>query len=481
MSQHKIPIISSETLLINNSPEVVFINDLLMLLIQPENNETKIKVLNYLTTLFNIEDKHDFFINHINLSTEKLLKSLENYDVFVDGNSLLQLPLYDLAETIVRNFNLVHKSNAYIQFYLDIVLEFSQKKGSDISGFLDYFDKKKESLSIISPQGQNAVQIMTIHKSKGLEFPIVIFPYADLDIYREVDAKEWFGLDEEKYNGFSHTLLNYNKDFENYGVEGLRIYNKHQSEQELDSINLLYVVLTRPVEQIHIISTKDITSKGVINTKKYSGLLINYLQHLGVWNDSELIYSFGNPKKLSESSTIKKETYLQQEFITTAKEDHNIKVVTKSGLLWDTSQQEAIEKGNLIHNIMAQIKSAHDVDFVINEFLESSTINKEQTSFLKETIIGIIEHPKLQDYYTLDYTIYNERDIISKEGIILRPDRIVINAKNEAIIIDYKTGLEDKKHWQQLKSYQDVLEDMNITVKKKVLIYINDVISVKTI
>ena len=406
---------------------------------------------------------------------------MQNYAVFIDCNSLLQFPLYDLVEAIVRRFNLVKNSNAYIQFYLDIILDFSQKKGSDISGFLEYFDKKKDSLSIISPQGQNAVQIMTIHKSKGLEFPVVIFPYADLDIYRELEPKEWFSLDSEKYNGFSHTLLNYNKDFENYGAEGLRIYNKHQSEQELDNINLLYVALTRAIEQIHIISTKEISTKGEINTKKYSGLLINYLQDLGIWNDSEANYSFGSSKKASKNSTNRKEMHLQSEFISTAKEDHNIKMVTKSGLLWDTNQQEAIEKGNLIHDIMAQIKTSDDVDDVIIDFLKASTINEEQAVFLKTTVKNILEHPKLHDYYSSNYTVYNERDIISKNGIILRPDRIVINVKNEAIIIDYKTGLEDKKHEQQLQSYQDVLEDMKIDVKQKILIYINDDILVKDV
>ncbi|MGB5417569.1 3'-5' exonuclease, partial [Algibacter sp.] len=369
----------------------------------------------------------------------------------------------------------------YIQFYLDIVLDFSQKKGTNISGFLDYFDKKKDKLSIISPQGQNAVQIMTIHKSKGLEFPIVIFPYADLDIYGEVEPKEWFSLDKEKYHGFSHTILNFNKDFENYGDEGLRIFNKHKSEQELDNINLLYVALTRAIEQMHVISTKDISSKGVVNAKKYSGLLINYLQHLGKWNDSELEYSFGNPIKSSETTSDIKEMIHQDSFISTAKEDHNIKVVTKSGLLWDTSQQDAIEKGNLIHNIMAQIKTIDDVDLVINDFQKSSTINKMQAESLIVTILDIIKHPKLQDYFTSNDTIYNERDIISKEGIILRPDRIVINSKNEAVIMDYKTGFEDKKHGQQLQSYQDVLEEMKISVKKKILIYINDDILVKDI
>lgn len=481
LSQHNIPIISSETLLINNAPEVVFINDLLALLIQPKNNEIKIKVLHYLTELFNIKDKHGFFANHINLSITQLFESLETYNIHCTNEQLIQLPLYDLAETIVRCFKLVEKSNAYIQFYLDIVLDFSQKKGSDISGFLDYFEKKKKSLSIISPKGQNAVQIMTIHKSKGLEFPVVIFPYADLNIYEDIDPKEWYPLDKEKYNGFSHTLLNFNKDFENYGKEGQNIYNKHQSEQELDNINLLYVALTRAAEQLYVISTKDISSKGDVNTKKYSGLLIQYLIQLGIWNDAEVTYCFGKPEKNSENHKTIDATKIQEEFISTAKESHQIKVITKSGYLWDTNQQEAIEKGNLIHNIMSQIIVKKDIDHVITDFITAALINKQQASSLKETVLSILEHPQLKEYYSSNYTIYNERDIITKAGIILRPDRIAINSANEAVIIDYKTGAKDKKHEQQLQSYQDVLLEMKINTKKKILIYVNDDIEVKDV
>ncbi|WP_034042570.1 UvrD-helicase domain-containing protein [Wocania ichthyoenteri] len=481
LSQYNIPIVSSETLLLNNSAEVNFINNVLALLIQPKNNEIKIAVLNYLTTLFNIENKHEFFTNHINLELPELFKSFEKFNIHINNSDLLQLPLYDLAETIVRSFNLVKISNAYIQFYLDVVLDFSQNKGSDISGFLHYFAKKKENLSIVSPKGQNAVQIMTIHKSKGLEFPVVIFPFADLDIYRELEPKEWFALDKEKYNGFSHTLLNYNKDFEHYSDEGLRIFNKHKSEQELDNINLLYVTLTRAVEQLHVISTNDISSKGEVNTKKYSGLFIEYLKSINEWEDSKLTYTFGIPKRVVEIETPKKEAQIQQQFISTAKETHNIKVVTKSGLLWDTTQKEAIEKGNLIHNIMSKINTKDDIDVAVNDFINVSSINKEQAKILKTVVNEIINHSKLEGYYTSSYTIYNERDIITKEGVILRPDRVVVNANNEAVIIDYKTGFEDKKHQQQLQSYQDVLEDMSLKVIKKILIYINDDIQIKAI
>jgi len=480
LSQHNIPIISSETLLINNAPEINFINDLLSLLIQPKNNEIKASLLNYLTTLFKIDDKHEFFGAHINLSITQLFKMFEAFDIYINSNALLQLSLYELTETIVRSFKLVEKSNAYVQFYLDFVLDYVQKKGSDISSFLEYFNKKKDSLSVVSPIGQNAVQIMTIHKSKGLEFPVVIFPYADLHIYFEKEPKEWFPLEKDIYNGFSHTLLNYNKDFEYYGNDGLSIYTKHKSEQELDNINLLYVALTRAIQQLYIISKKDISLKGDINEKKYSGLFINYLMNLGLWNDTSLTYSFGNCEKPHHS--VSEKTPLQElEFISTAKEDHNIKIVTNSGYLWDTNLKEAIEKGNLIHNIMSNINTKDDVDFVLNDFIESSLIDKDQAVILKRNVLEIIEHPKLKDCFVSEHQIYNERDIITIHGQILRPDRVIINSKKEAIIIDYKTGLEDKRYIQQIITYQDVLESMNFKVVKKFLVYINDVIQVKEI
>lgn len=480
LSQQHIPIISSETLLIANAPEVIFVNHILTLLIQPQNLEIKTAVLNFLASWFNISDKHDFFKAHLNKSIATLFKHFEDYNVFIDFETILQQPLYDTVETIVRSFNLVHTSNAYIQFYLDEVLRFSQKKGADISGFLEFFDKKKETLSMVSPKGQDAVQIMTIHKSKGLEFPVVIFPFADLDIYRELEPKVWFPFDKQDYAGFSHTLLNYNKDFENYGQAGLEQYNQHQSELELDSINLLYVALTRAAEQLFIVSKKELSAKGEANPKKYSGLFINYLKHIGQWNDLKLRYHFGDQKPSDTREQPLQKTRYQQRFISTSKASLNIKVVTKSGLLWDSKQQEAIEKGNLIHDMLSHIKTADDIDIVIQNFILSSTISPTQAIRLQSLIRRIVDHELLKPYFSTDYTIYNERDIISQDGMILRPDRLAIN-NFETIIIDYKTGAEVNKHAQQLQLYEDVLATMGLSIQRKILVYIGDGIKVKII
>jgi ATP-dependent exoDNAse (exonuclease V) beta subunit len=274
LSKHGIKITSSETLLLKNSAKVRFINAFLKLLLQPNNDSLKVDVLSYLAEQRNINDKHLFFTTYIKPSLDDMFDSLNQLNIHLSKSKLLQMPLYELVEHIVRLFNLNENSDAYLQFYLDVVLEFSQKQNSDLAAYISYFEKKQDNLSVVTPENMNAVTIMTIHKSKGLEFPVVIFPFADLNIYNEIEPKVWFPVNEKEHSGFDTLLLNYKKEVENYGDIGNSIYNTHQSQLELDNINLLYVVLTRAVDQLFINSIKDYNSKGVVNKSTYAGMFI---------------------------------------------------------------------------------------------------------------------------------------------------------------------------------------------------------------
>jgi ATP-dependent exoDNAse (exonuclease V) beta subunit len=472
LSEKDIKITSSETLLLKNSDKVHFINVFLQLLLQPSNDSLKVEVLAFLANQIDIEDKHLFFKTHLKPSDDDMFKSLRALNIFIDKNKLLSLPLYELIEQLIRIFNLHNTSDAYLQFYLDVVLEFTQKQNSDLAGFVNYFDKKKDSLSIVSSEQMDAVKIMTIHKSKGLEFPIVIFPFADLDIYRELEPKVWFPVHED---GFETLLLNYNKDLEHFGDIGEQIYNTHKSQLELDNINLLYVTLTRAIEQLYVISKKDTDSKGNISDNTYSGMLMRYLQTINKWSDTNLSYSFGElktnlkkPKPLNPSKPL--------HLISVPKEDHNLNIITKAGLLWDTKQEKAIERGNLLHLILSKIKTVADVDFAFNDLLISGDVKKDNIEGLKIIIMAVINHPKLNPYFTKKYTIFNERDIITQSGELLRPDRLNINSKSEVILIDYKTGEQKAAHKSQLNSYTSVLETMNYRVIHKYIVYINDTV-----
>jgi len=475
LSENNIKIMSSETMLINNSESVQLINNILRLLINPNHLEVRVSVLHYLANTFYIEDKHTFFNQNLKLTIDAFFEGFKPFGIDFNTTEIAQLSLYDSVESIARQFNLLQTSDAFIQFYLDLVLEFSQKNITGISGFLDYYENKKDTLSIVSPNNQNAVQIMTIHKSKGLEFPVVIFPFADLEIYREKEPQEWFPLDKKLFNGFSKTLINFNSDVENYGEIGQEIYTKHKAEQELDNINLLYVTLTRPVEQLHIISKID---NNLSDLNSYSKLFQSYLQSEQLWHDSKTFYEFGVSKReviLTKKAT---ETSSNKNIISVNKKEHNIKIITKSGYLWDTNQQHAIEKGNIIHDIMAKIYTKDDIDYAISKALENGFINNKQIKNILKTINEIINNKNLKPFFTQDYTIYNERDILTSSGQIIRPDRLAVK-ENNVTIIDYKTGLPNPKYEEQLDMYATYLKEMNYVITNKILVFINEQVIIK--
>ena len=479
LSIEGVPIISSESLLLKNSPEVQFLTNVIALAGQPYNDMLKIDALSYLSDhQLDLVDKHLFFANLVHMEVSDMFKNLSQYNLFFDFNQFLQLPFYEAVESVIRQFNLNKTSNAYIQFFLDEVLDYSQKYNAGFSSFTSHWEIKKEKLSIASPQGNNAVQIMTIHKCKGLEFPVVIFPYANQDIYFDLTPKMWFPVDPDAFNGFSNVYINVNKDLEELDDLGKTLYADYRSQLELDSMNLLYVVLTRAVEQLYIVSEYDVDKGGNEKLNLYSGLLIHYLKSVGLWNDNEKVYALGKPKRILPAKKVEPAT-IQKQFISIAKENHDLRIVTNSGYLWDTEQEAAIEKGNLVHLIMSKIQTHNDIDFVLEEFENKGAINSHQRSELKAIIVDIVDHKQLKDFFLPNLRVYNEKDIMVSGGRILRPDRIVINDKREAVIMDYKTGDERPTHQNQITEYQTILQEMGFNVVKRILVYINEDIQIK--
>jgi ATP-dependent exoDNAse (exonuclease V) beta subunit len=294
-----------------------------------------------------------------------------------------------------------------------------------------------------------------------------------------MNPKIWFPVEQASYCGFEYLYLNMNNDLEGLGEVGAAAYQLYRSNLELDSINLLYVAFTRAAEQLYVISEMDLDRKQMENVKYYSGLLIHYLKAEHLWNPDKLQYEFGERAKPSEAKHETSNTKTAALFISTKKEDHHLSILSNSGFLWNTQQAAAIERGNLVHDIMSHIKTKADVDDTLEDYLTSGVINDLQYAQLSNDIKSIIQHKLLAPYYEAGLKVLNERDIISKNGSILRPDRIVINSNREVAIIDYKTGLLNPKHEEQLYEYQNVLEEMGYKVVKRILIYINDGIVAK--
>ena len=475
LANEGVEIVSSETLLLENAPKVVFIINLLKFIEQPEDKKAKFAVLEFLYKHLQVEtDLHSFLMEFMPLETLDLFDKLKMFKVDFYFPNFVNLPFYESIENIIRSFNLAEKSDAYLQFFLDFVLEFSLKNNANITDFISYWEEKKDKLSIVVPEGKNAVTIMTIHKSKGLEFPVVIFAY-DLDIYKTLNTeKVWYpNLDKEAYNGFTTSLVNYGKsNLEATGETGKFLVKEKTEALELDNSNMLYVALTRAEEQLYIISEYKTPSK-TRKTKypgKYGEFFYEFIQNNTDFKQVDNVYFYGNSKRVSSIKTPKTINKNQEEFNSSPWQEHQITIVPTTSV--ESVFDDARKYGTLLHEILAQITTKDDSEKAILHFVNKGIIPLKELPNIKNTINSIIAHPNLSEFYTDEYIIYNEREIVTEDKSILIPDRIAIK-NNQATIIDYKTGAREAKYHTQINQYALVLEKMGHIIANKILVYVH--------
>ena len=473
-----VEVVSSESLLIANSSTVQFIHAFATMLSYPGQVEKRLPVLYYLTHYFKIEEAHSFYSTNTTCTFLEFIEGLQQFDVFVQIDHMQTLPLYEYLESIIRSFNLTTISDAYVVAYLDLAYNYSQSKSGGILGFIDYWEEKKEKSSIVAPEQESAVQTMTIHKSKGLEFPIVIYPYASSDLYRVRGEHQWYPINDESFGGFKTLMVPHSTALKDFGKAGTTLYDTRNNEQQFDTINVLYVALTRAAERLYVLS-RFRESKEKINT--YSDLFIDYLKSINLWSEDQRAYTFGRemPAKI-EDNNVDYASFIPS-IISTSKEELGIQIITQASFLWDEQKQNAITYGNLIHELMAQINSQTDVQHVLDDAVKQGIVPEEGFENIKNILINITSNPQLSDYYQDQNTVYNERMILSRDGSFYIPDRVVVMPNGDTTIIDYKTGMHNPSHSKQIAMYGTLYEEMGFHVNNKFLVYIDatvDVISV---
>jgi len=474
--ENGIPIVSSESLLLGASSEVQTCIYILRYLKNSNDLESKANFLYYLAK--NLQQNvpvHDFIAKGMELKNElEFEKWLTEIEVDFSFQNIRKKALYEATELIISKVIPIEKRNAYVQYFLDLILEHDLKKQSGISDFLYYWENNSEKLSIPSPEGNDAVRIMTIHKSKGLEFPVVIFPFADDNYSSSRGDKIWIATDESQV-GLPKALVSKNAAVVNFGEEASKVYNQKKEEDLLDNINVLYVALTRAEEQLFVIS-------GLVSENKDGKLPNNmaafFVEFLGSeFNEEQLEYEFGSNQKISITKEVVSNALTIPQLSTTLN-PKNIKIAQRESVMWNTKQQKAIEYGNIIHEILAFVKTKYDIDLAITKAIENGLIITSQKEEVFATITEIVNHTELIDYFSEAHKVMNEQTIIQKQGNIVKPDRMSISKDKRVFLLDYKTGQHLPKHKTQLENYQKTIEDMGFKVEKKALIYIGETIEV---
>ncbi|KAA6329845.1 ATP-dependent helicase/nuclease subunit A [termite gut metagenome] len=463
-------IISDDAFRLDASIAVCMMIDALRRLSSPDNDIVQAQlVIAYRNEVL----KCDEDINTLLLSSANELLPEE---FIAKANILRFMPLYELLQELFRIFevNRIEGQDAYLFAFFDAVIEYTQDNSSDSDKFIRFWDEELCGKTISGGEFEG-IRILSIHKSKGLEFHTVLLPFCDWKLENETnDHLIWCSAQESPFDKIDIVPINYSTRM----IES--IYKKDYLNERLqlwvDNLNLLYVAFTRAEKNLIIWSKK----KG--QAKTISELLVQSLSRMTAdqepltW-DEEQAYETGifMPSTTDATSTSATNILLQKP----VKKSVNISIARHQNIAFRQSNdstrfiqnnnEEAmdnrlIHRGLLLHTLFSAIKTKEDIEPAIERLLVDGIIGtKETAKDIRTTVKKAFSLPQVQEWYSGEWQLFNECNILYKTENKLhtrRPDR-VMRKDNKVIVLDFKFGEQKKEqHSMQVKEYMTLLAQM---------------------
>lgn len=395
------------------------------------------KIVSYLHSLCNNSDSLNTYLSEsLEIDSEREYHSLID---LVDG------VIKDLSETHPDE---IKGQTLFIQSFMDDILEWTSIHGNDLRQYLKHWEESK--IAISSPNDPNAIRITTVHKSKGLAFPIVIFPFAEkVGLFKEDTL--WCHLDSDAEMGESFDsifpIVLGKSSGDSFFSESLK---NEMEMQRIDNLNIFYVCLTRARKEMHIIAKNPPKSliDGKSSPNDLSQLLYLYCEQKG--------YTFGSPYRWNEASE-KEDSEIEEFDAKYETYGMNPEACSKrfvaSSDAWDYFSEEGIGQSKRLrgieqHALLSRIRTSDDAQEVLR------SIEPQTRELLLERISAHSEwfSPKLK---TL-----NEVAIIDSFGNTNRPDRVLVDEEGRVTVIDFKFGEEDEKYSGQVRRYMRLFREM---------------------
>lgn len=445
LTEKGIKVISPDSLFIGKDLTVKFVVNLMSALINPTNKNYKIKTLEHFSNLILDKSPRETIAKYTEVLAFKNIQQL-----MVDFGYELKLPnqfhnLYEFTESILATFHLNLGANPFLQFLLEQVHLFEKFNNSSLREFIQWYEDRGHRTSIVSPDGANAVQVMTIHKSKGLQFPVVICPFMDWKIELNKE-KAWV---EQEWNGLPAYFVKMNKNIAQ--TELAHVFEEQQGKVILDNLNLIYVAFTRAERALFFSGNPN---KAVGIAKDYILPFINQTE-LGKVESNQFTYGDFLPP------TSRKHQEVNNYPITFHGKKMDKPVLSfKSAENWDIDDMD--EKrlfGTKVHYILSEISGLKDLETTIEKTQRKGKINSDEAKEIKATIETLFDDPHFANYFNIGEQI-NEQAFINSEGEKLIPDKIILRP-TETIIVDFKTGHWAPSHKKQLAAYKEILSELN--------------------
>lgn len=507
LSANNIPVISSDSLLLESSDEVLLIMNTLKYLLTPDDKLVQLSIAEYFgngkdaihcvsTETIDYISKEDGFAQFLHSLGDKV-----DADRILNVNSLLSFPVFTIVKELLVAYH-ISSVDSYVVAFMDAIYDNFNAKFSDLTQCVNWWEEKGRKISITSSKETDAVTVMSIHKSKGLQFPVVIYP---MKSYRTENGKNTTWVkDENMRYGLPYVLIKTSKSTLG-GSSYADIADEESTMTDIDNVNVIYVAHTRAADVLYIITGNP--DQGNCNYAKFLNGFIQSLEEseekfhemcpLQEEGKAEMSqdeskpkeYWFGNKNFINPKATVETRcsTSLQQE----KKNPVETQCVTSlpceahqqlghlyssdftlnsKQLLCGRRMSDKQELGVFIHDFLSKLQVFPQNDEELMEVL-SAIDNTDDRQILGSAIRAIMKDSTLKPYFAPGVTVLNETSILTSTGKLRRPDRIVF-LDDEVMVIDYKTGKEDDDYQKQLDEYCSLLEQMGYENVHSRLLYL---------
>ena len=425
------------------------------------------------------------------------------FDIQLSPYKLLQISAYELAEKLIQSFGLFElvKERDYLFRFLDVVLEFSTKRGSHLADFLDYWETQKDKISISAPSDPHAITVQTIHRSKGLEYPVVIIPYADWEFVPSAKRDTmWVNLDPTEDLGIAAFDIHHVESgelVEHVEAKWLKtgsvqvkidleqttksVSGQYREERErvfVENLNLLYVAFTRPTHKLYVLAKEENFAK-IKNPKKVSYWLYKYQQSAGDNFALPTEEASKTTNQIRHSEIVPQNSFYIPNVISTDR-SREMRLRRLANRVFDVETFERKKDHfNKVHYALSMVRAADDVAAALLRMQTEGLIEKTEAPDIQKSVEKILQHPDLKGLFEVSTGVLNEREILTPDGNLHRPDRVV-HLPNRVVVLNYKTEDPVEVHLWQIKSYANLYRQMGYKNVDALLVYIerNEVVMV---
>lgn len=477
-SKYNLNILSVDALILASSRLVGFLIDALRFLIEPNDMIARVAMLEYLTSVNHL----DFQQNIENFTEDDFLQPYIGISAGQLRENLRFNPVREIVNQLIELFHLDQTTDelAFLESFLDWLNEENQMQTLSIRQLLERWDLSGKKVKITMPAGADAIQIMTIHKSKGMEFEAVLMPYCDWKLDHGTSHSQilWCRPLTAPFNKVPILPLVYKSDLNQ------SIFKKEYLEEKIqfyvDHLNLLYVALTRSKSALYLWMPESDKATGssissflweiLNNTEVQRQLASNQAGSLslasGIFEMGQLVA----PDCELEDESVQMEPI---RFIPGKKRPALSFRHSYRELLDDLQSERVRSLGTLFHAILAGVRVADDLLPAAQQAAVDGKISLSEAQDFVVLMQEKMKNPAVSSWFSGQYEVRTEAGILAVPGKVKIPDRLMFSDQ-ETIIVDYKFGAPQASHSKQIDEYKQLLTTMKFPGVQAYLWYVND-------